>query len=66
MKHTSKPLSVLLTLALVLGLLPWTVLPARADGDIAQIGSDKYATFEEAAAACTSAAAARSTSAAAR
>ncbi|MBO4914830.1 MAG: hypothetical protein J5449_06440 [Oscillospiraceae bacterium] len=28
---TRKPLSILLTLALVLGLLPWSVLPARAD-----------------------------------
>lgn len=33
MKHTSKLLSVLLTLALVLGLLPWSVLPARATGE---------------------------------
>ena len=29
--HTKKPLSILLTLALVLGLLPWTVMPARAE-----------------------------------
>ena len=28
---TRKPLSILLTLALVLGLLPWTVMPARAE-----------------------------------
>ncbi len=28
--NTKKPLSILLTLALVLGLLPWTVMPARA------------------------------------
>ena len=29
--NTKKPLSILLTLALVLGLLPWTVMPARAE-----------------------------------
>ena len=33
MKQTNKLLSVLLALCLITGLLPWTVLPARADGD---------------------------------
>ena len=35
MKHTGKLLSVLLTLAMLAGLLPWGVLPARAEGGAA-------------------------------
>jgi len=50
---TRKPLSILLTLCLIVGLLPWSVLPARADGDIAQVGTTGYATLADAVAAWT-------------
>ncbi|MBE7003431.1 MAG: hypothetical protein E7425_03980, partial [Ruminococcaceae bacterium] len=33
MKHTSKPLSILLTICMLVGLVPWAALPARAEDD---------------------------------
>lgn len=38
MKHSKKPLSVLLAICMIVGLLPWTAIPAWADGETIHSG----------------------------
>lgn len=49
MKHRhTKALSVLLTICMIVALIPWATLPARADGNIAKVGETEYSDIKAA------------------
>ena len=45
MKHMKKPLSILLTICMIVGLIPWTTMPAMAASDLTISTEAEWNTF---------------------
>ena len=45
MKHMKKPLSILLTICMIVGLIPWTTMPALAESDLTISTEEDWNTF---------------------
>lgn len=45
MKHMKKPLSILLTICMIVGLIPWTTMPALAESDLTISTAEDWNTF---------------------